>query len=123
MFRVVPLAGLAEVGAMTSIPVLADGTLILAPHPDDDVITAARAAVRAWRAGENVTVVYVINGDLNGGTASGTGTTRQNEAVRAQVDYVQASENDLIFLGYPTADCGPFTRHTRPPLRCLDVSM
>ena len=39
-------------------------TLILSPHPDDDVITAAGVIADARRRGETVTIVYLTNGDL-----------------------------------------------------------
>jgi LmbE family N-acetylglucosaminyl deacetylase len=109
MFRYVLLAALCAVGALLSTSALADGTLIISPHPDDDILTAAGVAVRARQAGENVTVVYMTNGDLSGGTASGAGTTRQNEAVKAQT-YLGALESQLIFLGYP--DGGLVTIYT-----------
>lgn len=73
--------------------------LVIAPHPDDDVITAAGITYRAVNRGEPVKIVYVTNGDLFFGTQQGF--LRQSEAVTAQVDFLKMIEDDLIFLGYP----------------------
>ena len=75
------------------------GILVVAPHPDDDIISAAGVINRAVGR-EEVTVVYMTNGDVNG-TASGY--LRQNEAVTAQVQHLGTEEDNLIFLGYPDA--------------------
>jgi LmbE family N-acetylglucosaminyl deacetylase len=72
--------------------------LVLAPHPDDDIITSAGIIYDAHRRGEPVTVVYLTNGDFNG---TNVGFTRQNEAVTAQTQYLGTLESELIFLGYP----------------------
>jgi LmbE family N-acetylglucosaminyl deacetylase len=72
--------------------------LVLAPHPDDDIITSAGVIYEAHRRDESVTVVYLTNGDFNG---TDTGILRQGEAVAAQVDHLGTLETDLIFLGYP----------------------
>jgi len=73
------------------------GVLVLAAHPDDDVVTAAGVINRAVGF-EEVTVVFVTNGDVNG---TSQGYLRQGEAVKAQVENLGTSEDDLIFLGYP----------------------
>jgi LmbE family N-acetylglucosaminyl deacetylase len=72
--------------------------LVLAPHPDDDIITSAGIIADAHRRGESVTVVFLTNGDFNG---TDVGFTRQNEAVTAQTQYLGTLESELIFLGYP----------------------
>jgi LmbE family N-acetylglucosaminyl deacetylase len=72
--------------------------LVLAPHPDDDILTASGVTFDAVRRGESVTIVYFTNGDKNG---TDIGLTRQREAVTAQVTYLGTLENELIFLGYP----------------------
>ena len=73
------------------------GILIVAPHPDDDVITAAGVVQRAHERGEAVVIVYVTNGDGNG---QSVGTIRQSEAVTGQ-SRLGTREDHLIFLGYP----------------------
>ncbi len=82
-----PLADAVEV----SDPV--GSILVVAPHPDDDVISTA--GITYNRA--DVTIAFMTNGDEAGLAA---GATRQTEAVNAQVILGQA-ESDLIFFGYP----------------------
>lgn len=71
--------------------------LVISPHPDDDVIMAAGVVSRAIDRGEQVTIVYMTNGDYLGTQA---GYTRQGEAVMGQ-SYLGVPESDLLFLGYP----------------------
>jgi LmbE family N-acetylglucosaminyl deacetylase len=75
----------------------ADTLLIVAPHPDDDIITSAGVIGSALFGGDNVKVVFMTNGDYSG---TAVGLTRQIEAVTGQ-GRLGVSENDLIFLGYP----------------------
>jgi LmbE family N-acetylglucosaminyl deacetylase/chitodextrinase len=71
--------------------------LVIAPHPDDDIISSAGVIQRA--AGhDEVTVVYMTNGDANG---LSQGYLRQGEAVTAQLKYLGTVEDNLLFLGYP----------------------
>lgn len=74
------------------------GVLVVAPHPDDDLLMAAGVIYRAVQAGEPVTVVYMTNGDSNRETPYGL--ARQAEAVAGQ-QRLGVQEDDLIFLGYP----------------------
>jgi LmbE family N-acetylglucosaminyl deacetylase len=76
----------------------AAGVLVLAPHPDDDVLIASGVISNAISQGQPVKVVYVTNGDISG---TGQGFLREGEAVTAQTTYLGTAENDLIFLGYP----------------------
>lgn len=76
----------------------AGGLLVVAPHPDDDLLIAAGVIASAKARGEQVKVVFMTNGDFNG---SLEGALRQQEAVDAQVQHLGTSEDDLIFLGYP----------------------
>lgn len=71
--------------------------LVIAPHPDDDIITSAGLTARARAAGETVWVVYMTNGDVLG---MASGLTREDEAVTAQA-YLGVPEDHMIFLGYP----------------------
>jgi LmbE family N-acetylglucosaminyl deacetylase len=85
------------------------GILVVAPHPDDDILTSAGVLNRALRRGQQVHVVYLTNGDLNAiGDLNGAaaGLVRQNEAVASQ-GVLGVGEDSLLFLGYPdghTAD-------------------
>jgi LmbE family N-acetylglucosaminyl deacetylase len=83
-----PLAGAVEV------PNPVGSILVVAPHPDDDVIGSA--GITYNRA--DVTIVFMTNGD-NAGVA--VGAIRQAEAVNAQVNHLGRVESDLIFFGYP----------------------
>lgn len=75
----------------------AAGVLVIAPHPDDDIVTSSGVIAGALRRQEPVKVVYVTNGDAKGIAA---GNTRQVEAVKGQA-LLGLSESNLIFLGYP----------------------
>ncbi len=74
-------------------------TLVVAPHPDDDILTSAGVILQAVQAGEPVTVVYMTNGE---NTRTPDGLLRQAEAVAGQ-RLLGVSEDQLIFLGYPDA--------------------
>ncbi len=94
--------------------------LILAPHPDDEVIACAGVIQQALKAGAKVKIIYLTNGDHNElafivyekritirqGEFVHMGQVRQKEAVKA-MKFLGLSENDLVFLGYP--DFGTFT--------------
>ena len=73
------------------------GNLVVSPHPSDDVIIGAGVVYRSVGV-EEITVVYVTNGDGNGVPV---GLQRQGEAVSAQTTYLGTTEDVLIFLGYP----------------------
>ena len=88
----------AWVTALLTASVASAQILILAPHPDDDIITAAGIIYEAHRRGLPVTVVFLTNGDFDG---TDEGFTRQTEAVTAQSQYLGTLESELIFLGYP----------------------
>src|SRR6185436_19732439 len=79
------------------LPAAAQGVMVVAPHPDDDVITASGVVRRAVLRGETVRVVYVTNGDYAG---TSYGFQRQGEAVGAEAQ-LGVPESNLIFLGYP----------------------
>jgi LmbE family N-acetylglucosaminyl deacetylase len=82
-----------------ALPALASASiLVVAPHPDDDVITAAGVVHHARSQAMDAQVVYMTNGDYLG---ISRGLTRQDEAVDAQTLSLSAAEGDLIFLGYP----------------------
>ncbi|MDO9269543.1 MAG: PIG-L family deacetylase [Methylobacter sp.] len=72
--------------------------LVIAPHPDDDLLIAAGVTYAATQRGEQVTIVYMTNGDIGGPTL---GSLRQDEAAAGQINNLGTVESDLIFLGYP----------------------
>ena len=88
--------------------------LVIAPHPDDDVISSAGVIHRAIGF-EEVTVVYMTNGDIHG---TAQGYMRQDEAVSAQVQHIGLVEDNLIFLGYPDGRLrNIFNNYTTPSSR------
>ena len=72
--------------------------LIVAPHPDDDLLYGAGIAAAALSHGDSVKVVYMTNGDAYDGVPDGY--TREDEAVHGQ-QIIGNPESNLIFLGYP----------------------
>ena len=90
------------------------GVLVLAPHPDDDIIIASGVINRAVGLDE-ATVVFMTNGDHGG---KSVGLLRQGEAVDAQVGFLGTTEDNLIFLGYPDTGLQDiFNNHTSPTSR------
>ena len=93
--------------------------LILAPHPDDESIACAGIIQKALKAGAQVRIVYLTNGDHNEfafivyekrivmrqGEFIYMGKLRQKESIKA-MKFLGLSEKDLVFLGYP--DYGTF---------------
>jgi len=77
--------------------VAAKTILVVAPHPDDEALTAAGTVRAAIAAGHNVKIVVVTNGDFQGVQ---TGLARQDESV-ASAQVLTLGEQHLIFLGYP----------------------
>ena len=75
--------------------------LVVAPHPDDDVLTAAGITSQE---SSNVTIAYLTNGESCCPSTPNIGTIRQNEAVAAQTGFLNRNENDLIFFGYPSGN-------------------
>ncbi len=93
--------------------------LILAPHPDDESIACAGIIQKAIKAGAQVRIVYLTNGDHNElafiiyekriimrqSEFIYLGKLRQKESIKA-MNFLGLPEKDLIFLGYP--DYGTF---------------
>lgn len=92
-----------------------DRVLVLAPHPDDEVLGAAGAMLAARRAGAAVRVLYLTHGDYNEMASLTylkkpmlrkpdfirTGYVREDEAERALVRLGLDPAVDGVFLGYP----------------------
>ena len=112
-----------------------DRIMILAPHPDDEAIAAAGVIQQAAKAGAQVQVVYLTNGEhnqfafivyekritLRQGEFIHLGQVRRQEAIKA-MQLLGLNENNLIFLGYP--DFGTFTIFSQcwrdaPPARSM----
>ena len=96
-----------------------DRILILAPHPDDETIGCAGIIQQALKAGADIHVVYLTNGDhnefafivykkeliLTKAEFIQMGELRKKEAIKA-MKLLGLSETKLVFLGYP--DFGTF---------------
>jgi LmbE family N-acetylglucosaminyl deacetylase len=78
--------------------------LVVAPHPDDDVITSAGVIYRARQNGIVVWVAYMTNGDYYP-TGTAWGRTRGDEAVAGQALLGVPAAN-CLFLGYPDGSLG-----------------
>ncbi len=91
-----------------------DNILILAPHPDDETLSCAGIIQKALKAGAQVHVVYLTNGDSNQlafivyekrlvfkkKEFLHMGEVRRSEAIAAMALLGLPQEN-LVFLGYP----------------------
>jgi LmbE family N-acetylglucosaminyl deacetylase len=100
LVMLVVLALVGHFGIGLTLPVgqaASDPILIVAPHPDDDLLYGAGIAYAARTAGVPVKVVYMTNGDYG---ALSNGTRRQGEAIAGQA-VIGGAEDDLMFLGYP----------------------
>lgn len=100
----------------TTFVAAAGDVLIVAPHPDDEVIGCAGVIMRALAAKQHVTVVVLTNGDghvqLTAAVAKKereqltpedfiqAGALRQSHSVKA-MQRLGLPRADLIFLGYP----------------------
>lgn len=87
--------------------------LIIAPHPDDDVLGTGGLIQVAQRVGKSVYVLYVTAGDANGNSVRHylqkpllprwyreLGYVRHNEAIRAE-KHLGVPSSHLFFLGFP----------------------
>jgi LmbE family N-acetylglucosaminyl deacetylase len=77
--------------------------LVLAPHPDDELLMAGGVIRNALLSGRSVAVAVVTNGDQNGFLCLGhsrNGYQRQKETVDA-LSVLGLPENRIVFLGYP----------------------
>src|SRR5436305_6945732 len=110
-----------------------DRILVLAPHPDDEVLGAGGVLREAVRRGLPLRVVFLTNGDSNEWSflayrkrpvlmpagALAMGTIRHQEALAAATA-LRVSDRDLTFLGYPdygTLDIWRSHRALSPPDR------
>lgn len=70
---------------------------VLAPHPDDEALFGAEPIRRALRAGRDVSVLVMTNGDLG---CERDGHLRERETVAAMAE-LGLDEDRIHFLGYP----------------------
>ena len=91
-----------------------DRVLILAPHPDDEVMAAGGVIQKALKAKARVKILFLTNGDHNEpafiiyekrltirkGEFIHMGQVRREESLKA-LNSLGLAEKDCIFLGYP----------------------
>ena len=79
-------------------------TVIIAPHPDDEVLCCSNKITEKIKAGEEVKVVIVTDGDAytkkNHLASRAYGADRRKES-QAAANRMGLSRNDLLFLGFP----------------------
>ncbi len=102
------LVGILSLGASTHSHVDA---LIIAPHPDDEILMAAGAMKRAIDLHLRVAVVLVTNGDLG---CDRNGYLRQRESVAALKE-LGIRETDIYSLGYPDGALVDLNTEPLPP--------
>jgi LmbE family N-acetylglucosaminyl deacetylase len=84
---------------------LPDRILVLAPHPDDEVLMAAGVIRRAVGQGAKVSVCIVTNGDYLCPDQS-KGGRRLSESLEA-LGLLGLGQEDVFFLGYPDTGFEP----------------
>ena len=91
-----------------------DRVLVLAPHPDDEILGTGGVIQRAQKAKAQVKIVFLTYGDNNAwsftvykkhpvllpGSMRAMGETRRKEAINAS-KVLGLTEDQLLFLGYP----------------------
>ncbi|HZS46304.1 MAG TPA: PIG-L family deacetylase [Blastocatellia bacterium] len=76
--------------------------MIIAPHPDDEALTASGVIYNKLQSGGRVKIVVVTNGDFQG---QAKGLEREGESVAALAK-LGVDPQDIIFLGYPDTHMG-----------------
>ena len=90
--------------------------LVIAPHPDDEVVMAGGVLDRAVGKGRRTAVIIVTNGDY---TCGRNGWVRQAESIAA-LESLGVREDDVHFLGYPD---GALSRLGRKPLEPMERAL
>src|SRR4051794_35954968 len=84
--------------------------LVVAPHPDDEILMAGNAISRALKDGDVVKVVIMSNGDING---YWSGFEREWESTLG-LRILGLDEDNIYFLGYGDAILLPLFQKTDP---------
>ncbi|MBE2251123.1 MAG: PIG-L family deacetylase [Myxococcus sp.] len=91
--------------------------LVIAPHPDDEVLMAGGVMRHAVARGQRVAVVVMTNGDL---TCERDGAVRQAETVAA-LQAIGLPEDAVRFFGYPDGHLDQLGATPLPPVARLGV--
>ena len=92
--------------------------LVIAPHPDDEVLLAGGAMERAIRAHQRVAVIIMTNGDF---TCERDGYLREAESISA-LTAIGVAERDVYFMGYPDGALVLLSREPLPPREHRDAT-
>ena len=81
-------------------------TLIIAPHPDDEILGTANLIKEKLKSREKIKIIYLTNGDAMGDVsptrAQSYGQHRLQESLQA-TRRLGLKRSDLYFLGFPDA--------------------
>ncbi len=105
------LAACVRVGERPGVDVL-----VIAPHPDDEVLLAGGVMDRAVREGRRVAVIIVTNGDY---TCERDGYLREAESVAA---LKLLGVTEVHFLGYPDGALSKLTEVPHAPMEFRDAT-
>lgn len=92
--------------------------LVIAPHPDDEVLLAAGVMERAVREGRKVAVIIVTNGDYS---CERDGYLREAESIAA-LRTLGVNETNVHFLGYPDGALAKLSPTPLPPMDHRDAT-
>lgn len=92
--------------------------LVIAPHPDDEVLLAAGVMERAIAEGRRVAVIIVTNGDYS---CERDGYLREAESIAA-LEALGVKKTDVHFLGYPDGALARLTATPLPPMEHRDAT-
>lgn len=92
--------------------------LVIAPHPDDEVLLAAGVMARAIREGRQVAVIIVTNGDYS---CERDGYLREAESIAA-LKTLGVAESDVHFLGYPDGALSKLNATPHAPMEHRDAT-
>jgi len=90
--------------------------LVIAPHPDDEVLLAGGVMDRAIREGQRVAVIIVTNGDYS---CERDGYLREAESVAA---LKSLGVTEVHFLGYPDGALAKLTSTPHDPMEHRDAT-
>ena len=89
--------------------------VVIAPHPDDETLTASGVLLRAAESGADPAVIVMTNGDLD---CIHDGLKREGESVTG-LTALGVREDRVYFLGYPDGGLAQLGRAPLPPRRRL----
>ena len=82
-----------------------DSVLVIAPHPDDEIIGCGGSLIKHLIAGRNIDILYMTSGDkgVNAGKVKDMAKVRENEAIQAW-EFLGLNSKRLHFLRLPDAE-------------------